>query len=93
MLPSAASVKGYTCSMTGAQSSGAGADLHEQVVARLRGYEEAAAVRAAELRAMTEDEAARIADDLLALLPLLADEPDRGSGLVEQQRLFRLVRQ
>lgn len=77
--------------MTGQQPPGGSAGLNEQIVARLRGYEEVARVRAAELRGMTEDDAGRIADDLLALLPLLADEPDRGSGLVEQQRLFRLV--
>lgn len=42
---------------------------------------------------MTEDEAAHLADDLLQLLPFLPDEPDRGTGLVEQQRLFTILRQ
>lgn len=62
------------------------------VTARLRGYTELEQVRRAELAAMTEDEAARIADELLQLLPLLPDEPDRGSGLVEQQRIFSRAR-
>lgn len=71
---------------------GDGFDLAEAVRVRLAGYAEVEAVRAHELRGMTEDEAARIADDLLQLLPVLADEPDRDSGLVEQQRLFSRAR-
>ncbi len=58
------------------------------VAVRLRGYAEVAEIRRAELAAMTEDDAARIADDLLQLLDVLPPEPDRGSGLVEQQRIF-----
>lgn len=45
------------------------------------------AVRARELRAMTDDEARRAVRDLLALLPSLPVK-EGGSGLVEQQRLF-----
>lgn len=41
---------------------------------------------------MTEEEAAEIADELQQLLPLLPEEPERGSGLVEQQRLFSRAR-
>lgn len=67
-------------------------DLAAQVRRRLNGYAEAERVRAAELRAQSDEEAAAIADELLQLLPLLADEPDRGSGLIEQQRLFALLR-
>lgn len=65
--------------------------LQEAVTARLRGYAEVARVRRAELRAMTEWQAAEIADEIGQWLPLVTDEPDRGSGLVEQQRLFALV--
>jgi hypothetical protein len=46
----------------------------------------------AELRNLTEAGAARIADELFQLIPLLDEEPDRGSGLVEQQRLFSRAR-
>ena len=60
---------------------------------RLAGYKEAEAVRRSELRHLTDEEAGIIADDLLQLLPFLPEEPDRGSGLVEQQRLFEIVRQ
>jgi hypothetical protein len=49
-------------------------------------------VRRAELASMTEAEAAAIADDLQKLLPLLPPEPERGSGLVEQQRIFSRAR-
>lgn len=68
-------------------------DLAAQVKARLDGYAEVEVVRRAELRAMTEEEAGIIADDLQQLLPHLADEPDRGSGLVDQQRLFNRLRE
>lgn len=68
-------------------------DLAERVRARLRGYAEVATVRRAELRGTTQEQAARIADELLQLLPSLPPEPDRGSGLVEQQRLFGLARE
>lgn len=67
------------------------ATLRAQVQARLRGWEEVAAVRRAELAALDEDEAGRIADDLLQMLPALPPEPDRCCGLMEQQRLFRLL--
>jgi hypothetical protein len=49
-------------------------------------------VRLRELRSLTEAEAAAIADDLLPMLPFRPVEPDRGSGLIEQQRWFSLVR-
>lgn len=62
------------------------------MAARLAGYAEVARIEGAELRAMTEADAARIADELLQLLPLLPEEPERGSGLVEQQRLFSRAR-
>lgn len=68
-------------------------DLAEAVALRLAGYAEIEAQRRRELRAVTEEESALMADDLLQLLPLLAAEPDRGSGLVEQQRWFSLIRQ
>lgn len=58
------------------------------VAAKLAGYAEVEALRVADLANMTEQEAAGIADDLLQLLAFHPDEPDRGSGLVEQQRLF-----
>lgn len=61
------------------------------VAIKLRGYAEVERMRRVELRAMTEADAARIADGLQQL-PLLYAEPDRGSGLVEQQRLFMLLR-
>jgi hypothetical protein len=67
-------------------------DLAAAVALRLAGYAEAEAVRRQELRDLTDEEAAIIADGLLQLLPLLADEPDRGSGLVEQQRWFSRIR-
>lgn len=62
--------------------------MRAMVAARLRGYAEAAEIRRAELAAMTEEDAARIADELLQMLESLPPEPDRGSGLVEQQRIF-----
>lgn len=62
------------------------------VAIKLRGYAEVERMRRVELRAMTEADAARIADGLQQLMPLLYAEPDRGSGLVEQQRLFMLLR-
>jgi hypothetical protein len=64
-------------------------DMRALVVARLSGYAEVERLQRAELAAMTEQEAARIADELLQHLALLPQEPDRGSGLVEQQRIFR----
>jgi uncharacterized membrane protein YqiK len=64
----------------------------DAVVVRLRGYAEAERVRLAELGELTEDEAARIADELLQALPWLPVEPERGSGLVDQQRIFGLTR-
>lgn len=67
--------------------------LAAAVALRLAGYAEAEAVRIQELRDLTEWEAAVIADDLLQLLPFLPDEPERGSGLVEQQRWFSLLRE
>lgn len=63
------------------------------VALRLAGYREAETVRHRELRHLTDEEAGIIADDLLQLLPFLPEEPDRGSGLVEQQRLFGIIRQ
>jgi hypothetical protein len=63
------------------------------VALRLAGYAEIEAQRLRELRAVTEEEAGLLADDLLQMLPLLADEPDRGCGLVEQQHWFSLLRQ
>lgn len=62
------------------------------VRARVRGYEAADAVRRAALREMIEAEAARIADAVLAVLPELPVSPERGSGLVEQQRIFARAR-
>lgn len=67
-------------------------DLATAVAVRLAGYAEVERVRRRELRRLTEGEAAIIADDLLQVLPLLADEPDRGSGLVDQQRIFSKLR-
>lgn len=68
-------------------------DLASAVAVRLAGYREVERVRRQELRSLTEKEAGIIADDLLQLLPLLRDEPDRGSGLIEQQRWFKVVRE
>lgn len=50
-----------------------------------------AAVRATELASLTDEDALQAARDLL---DLVADLPPRegGSGLVEQQRLFALLR-
>ncbi len=66
--------------------------LAAAVALRLAGYAEVEAVRRRELRILTEYEAAVVADDLLQLLAFLPDEPDRGSGLVEQQRIFSQLR-
>jgi hypothetical protein len=63
------------------------------VALRLAGYAEIEAQRLRELRAVTEEEAGLLADDLLQMLPLLADEPDRSCGLVEQQHWFSLLHQ
>lgn len=63
-------------------------DLRAAVAARLRGYAEMERVRRAELAAMTEEDAARIADELLQLLEVLPPEPDRGSGLVQMQEIL-----
>jgi Lon protease-like protein len=71
---------------------GQASDQRQAVAARLRGYAEVEQLRRAELQAMTEEEAAEIADELQQLLPLLPEEPERGSGLVEQQRLFSRAR-
>jgi hypothetical protein len=65
--------------------------MRAQVIARMSGYAEVERLQRAELAGMTEQEAARIADELLQHLALLPEEPDRGSGLVEQQRIFRLA--
>lgn len=62
------------------------------VAARLSGYAAVEQVRRAELVRMTEAEAAEIADELQQMLPLLPPEPERGSGLVEQQRIFSRAR-
>lgn len=67
-------------------------NLRAAVRERLRGFRAADAVRRAELRQLTEAEAARIADTLLAVLPELPAPADRGSGLVEQQRIFARAR-
>lgn len=67
-------------------------NLRAAVRERLRGYRAADAVRRAELADMTEAEAARIADTLLAVLPELPATAERGSGLVEQQRIFARAR-
>ncbi len=64
----------------------------EMVAIKLRGCAEVERLRRAELRAMTEQDAARIGDELQQLMPSLCEEPDRGSGLIEQQRLFGLLR-
>jgi hypothetical protein len=52
-------------------------------------------VRRAELRALTEERALKAMDQLLSLgaRARLSAERRRTSGLVEQQRLFSLVRQ
>ncbi len=63
-------------------------DARTAVAARLRGYAEVESVQRLKLATMTEEDAARIADELLQLLALLPAEPDRGSRLVEQQRIF-----
>lgn len=67
-------------------------DRGELISARLEGFAAVAEVERAELRALTQEQAARIADELLQLLPAMPPEPDRGSGLVEQQRLFARAR-
>ncbi len=72
---------------------GLGANLAAAVALRLSGYAEIERVRLDELRELTDEEAAVIADDLLQILPYLPDEPDRGSGLIEQQRWFSLIRE
>lgn len=69
------------------------ADLAAAVALRLAGYAEIERVRLQELRDLTDAEGAMIADDLLQILPFLPDEPDRGSGLIEQQRWFSLIRE
>ena len=75
------------------EARGVDPDLVAAVALRLAGYAEAEAVRIQELRSLTDQEGAMVADDLLQLLALLPDEPDRGSGLVEQQRIFSLLRE
>lgn len=69
-----------------------GDDERAVIAARLAGFAAVEQLRRAELAGMTEAEAAQIADDLLQLLPQLDPEPDRGSGLVEQQRIFARAR-
>ncbi|MGI8576000.1 MAG: hypothetical protein ACR2MA_11855 [Egibacteraceae bacterium] len=69
--------------------------MEERVRERVAQWEAASATlsesRRAELAAMTDEEARRVAE---ALLALLSDAPPKEglSGLVEQQRLFRRVR-
>jgi hypothetical protein len=69
-----------------------GNDERAVVAARLAGFAAVEQLRRAELARMTEADAARIADELQQLLPHLELEPDRGSGLVEQQRIFARAR-
>lgn len=66
--------------------------LRAAVAQRRAGYEAVARQRAHELRQLSEEDAARIADDLLQALPLLPPV-ERGSGLVEQQRRFSRARE
>jgi hypothetical protein len=68
------------------------ANLSDEVVARENGYAQARAEQDDELVRMTDAQAWAAFDELVQLLPLGVDEPDRGSGLVEQQRLFARVR-
>ena len=56
-----------------------------------RAAPELEAVGRRELAALTDDEARAAAEDLLSL-PLAPDLPERGSGLVEQQRWFMRLR-
>jgi hypothetical protein len=56
-----------------------------------RAAPELEAVRRRELAALTDEEARSAAEDLLSL-PLAPDLPERGSGLVEQQRWFMRLR-
>lgn len=69
------------------------AKLAAAVALRLAGYAEIERTRLKELRDLTDEEAVVIADDLLQILSFLPDEPDRGSGLIEQQRWFSLIRE
>ncbi len=69
-----------------------GNDERKAVAARLAGFAAVEQLRREELARMTEAEAARIADELQQLLPQLEPEPERGSGLVEQQRIFARAR-
>lgn len=50
-----------------------------------------AEIRRRELRDLTDEEALAAADALLGLLPQVPEKRD-GTGLVEQQRLFALLR-
>jgi hypothetical protein len=70
------------------------AEFHEQWVATWRAAGVALAeVRAEELRSMTPAQALRAADSLLALASPPRDLPRwRSSGLVEQQQLFKRLR-
>ncbi|MGH9011819.1 MAG: hypothetical protein ACRDYF_18520 [Acidimicrobiia bacterium] len=69
-----------------------GNDERAVVAARLAGFAAVEQIRRAQLARMTEADAARIADELQQLLPHLDPEPDRISGLVEQQRIFARAR-
>ncbi len=66
----------------------------EQIRRRIGEWEIATAVlqqeRWARLRAMTDEDCRAAIADLLSLPPS-PEQPERGSGLVEQQRLFRLI--
>jgi hypothetical protein len=66
-------------------------DEQEEIKRFFRRWSEASVVldaeRHARLRAMTDDECRAAIADLLSLP--WPDMPERGSGLVEQQRLFR----
>lgn len=63
---------------------------HEWYAQISAGYEKLEAIRTAELRNMTEQDAARIFDQLEPPRPF---EIRPSSGLVEQQRLFRKLLQ
>jgi hypothetical protein len=78
--------------MSTTTAHGDGGQISRAVSFRLRGYTEAAAHHAAELRSMTDEDARAAAGELAQLLSLLPDEPDHGSGLVEQQRIFARLR-
>jgi hypothetical protein len=64
--------------------------LEDVVAQRTESAPALAAVRRAELRALSDADALRAALELLELVPHLPPKTT-GSGLVEQQRLFRRV--